>query len=153
MNDKAMKSFGLRLKGEAVRHNKVTPRFLLWAQHQAKAPAKHAAPLTCSGKSANARRTQTTQIIPRDVGPAHSLSCSESLREHRVHCYQKVLSATFIPRSAISPALPQGRTAWTVPAASVTDQLQHLLRIHYLLPGFASSFSSCHFGSIYLLPL
>lgn len=40
-----------------------------------------------------------------------------------------------------------------IAAALVTDQPQHLLRIHYLLSGFTSSFASCHFSSIYLLPV
>lgn len=109
------------------------------------------------------------------AGPAHSLGCFESLQDRRVPCYWRASGVTIwahpqtghqpprhklcAPRSCPAPA---GVTpGWyradqchvPIPAALVTDQLQHLLRIHYLLPGFASSFSSRHFDSVYLLPV
>lgn len=87
----------------------------------------------------------------RDVGPAHSLSCSESLTQGTQSSLLPEGPQCLRPQKVL--VLHLDSTVWTIPAASVADQLQHLLRIYYLLPGFASSFPSCHFGSIYLLPV
>lgn len=158
MNDKAMKSFGLRLKGEAVRHKKVSLCFLPWVQREAKVPAKHTS--HCSDQSANARSTQATRITPRshswsrDVGPAHSPSRSEPLTQGRQSSLLPAGPQCHV-RSQVGnqPGAAPDSSVWAIPAASVADQLQHLLRIYYLLPGFASSFPSRHLGSIYLLPV
>lgn len=95
--------------------------------------------------------------------PAASGILKHALQEHRVHAYKchTPHGATTSPGN--KPCAPRPSvTRWCdqpdqrhfpITAALVTDQPQHLLRIHDLLPGFASSFASRHFGSVDLLPV
>lgn len=134
-------------------------------------PGAHTPPFTCTARLINASKTDKKSppgMVAgcRDVGPA---SCDFGNPELIVSREAPVShtppeappapdTSPVLPGSAHDPlVLPQDGALEQchVPtaAASVTDDLQHLRRIHDLLPGFASSFASCHFSSINLLPV
>lgn len=77
--------------------------------------------------------------------------CHTPLWSHHQPQAQALCSQALLMTHWCCPRMEQCRIPTT--AASVTDDPQHLCRIHNLLPGFAGSFASCHFSSINLLPV
>lgn len=175
MNDKATKPFGLWLKGEAERHREASPCDLPWesgwpgvpqVHTHLPSPALHDS-LMLQGHNKN--HPQEWQLAAETWAGQQP----QVLRfwEPRVHRYQRGPSVTSLwshhqPQAQALCSQALLMTHWCCPrmvpleqchipttAASVTNDPQHLRRIHNLLPGFAGSFASCHFSSINLLPV